>query len=304
MIAKFMKEVKEEKNGFKFGKVFRFDEESVVAILPILREKEVERKYVVLPEAVDVKIEDTGKIDSAEVTNNGNKPIYIRSGTILKGRTQERATVIGRVVFPNETKVIKVVCVHQTRGISAGAKMDYLGITPSSINLSSQNTAWDSTSELCCSLRAEGVAGFGEGADWTPPPTDDLASYVKDFSDKIDKILPKIEHKKNQTGMVLFDVEGVYAIEIFDLTPSWKALRDDVVKKDGEKIIKKDLQGLFQLKPERANELAMAVLGQEYKQKELHKNKSKTYSVESDKYIGQGVVLDGEVIHFNLIRKD
>ena len=46
MIAQFMSDVKDEKNGFKFGKVFRFDEESVVAILPILREKEGEPKAV------------------------------------------------------------------------------------------------------------------------------------------------------------------------------------------------------------------------------------------------------------------
>lgn len=302
MIKQFLDNVKDERDGFGFGKVFRFDENSVVAILPILRQSNDERNYIVLPEAGDIKIEDTGSIDSAKITNNGNKPIYVRSGTILKGQTQERATVIDRIVFPNKTEIIKVVCIHQTRGISAGTKMDYHSLTPSSINLTSQSNAWQSVNDYCCTMRSSGMVSFtGDGS--LAPPTDDLVSYAKDFSKEIEKILPKIEYKKNQTGMVLFDVEGVYVIEIFDLTLSWKAIRDDVIKREGEKIVKKDLQGIFQLKPERANELAMAVLGQDYKEKELHKNKSATYLLESDNYTGQATTLEDKVIHFNLIRK-
>lgn len=301
MIKQFMDNVKEEKDGFEFGKVFRFDEESVVAILPVLREKKIKRDYIVLPEAKNVKIEDTGNIDSAKITNNGNKPIYIRSGTILKGQTQERATIIDRIVFPNKTEIIKVVCIHQTRGIASGTKMDYHSLTPSSIDLTSQGAAWGSVATYCCNMRNSGMTSLTEGGNFAA--SDDLVSYVKDFSKEIEKILPKIEYKRNQIGMVLFDVEGVYVIEIFDLTLSWKAIRDDVVKREGEKIVKKDLQGIFQLKPERANELAMAVLGQDYKEKELHKNKSATYSLESDNYLGQATTLKDKVIHFNLIRK-
>lgn len=297
MIKQFMNSIKEEKNGFRFGKVFRFDEESVVAILPILRTSKIKRDYIVLPEAGNVKIEDTGNIDSVKITNNENKPVYIRSGTILKGQTQERASIIGRVVFPNKTEIVKVVCVHQTRGISMGSKMDYNSLMPSSIDLTSQTSTWNSVNVYCCSMEQN----FG-GEKISSAP-DDLVSCLRNYSGKIEKILPKIEYKKNQTGMFLFDVEGIYAVEIFDLTLSWKALRDDVIKKEGEKIIKKDLQGIFQLKPERANELAMAVLGQEYKEKELHKNKSVTYALENDDYVGQATTLKSKVIHFNLIRK-
>ncbi len=308
MISQFMKDVREEKNGFSFGKVFRFDEESVVAILPIIRESQVERDYIVLPEAKDVKIEDTGDIDKAKITNNGDKPVYIRSGTVLKGSTQERASVISRIIFPNQTKQIKVVCVHQTKGISIGAKMDYSGLTPSSISLGSQQATWNSVNKYTCCARNSFSSSAPDlssniGGTFFVSPTDDLHSYMKDYSKKIEKILSKIEYKKNQTGMALFDVEGVFLIEIFDLTGSWKAIRDDVISREGENIIKKDLQGIFQLKPERANELVINILNENYKEKELHKNQSSTYALEGDKYIGETTILNQKVIHFSLMRK-
>lgn len=217
----------DEKEGFSFGKVFRLDEDGVVAILPILRESKTERGYVVLPEAPSVKIEDTGGIDAVKVTNNGSLPVYIRSGTVLKGQTQERAAVIGRIVFPNETETIKIVCVHQTRPIAMGSKMVYHSLAPASIDLTSQHLAWNCVASY--SGRAQS-AFRGLNRPVPTGPFDDLASYAKSYSSEVEKVLPKIEHKKNQAGMVMFDVEGVYIIEIFDLEPSWKALRDDVIK--------------------------------------------------------------------------
>lgn len=47
----------------------------------------------------------------------------------------------------------------------------------------------------------------------------------------------------------------------------------------------------------------MAVLGQAYDEKELHKNRSSVYAIESEGFKGQAVLLDDVVVHVHLMRK-
>lgn len=126
----FLQIVANEKMGFSFGLPERIGEESLSVVLPILRETSIERQYVTLPEVQDqVEMSDTGSIEGMQVKNKTGKNLFIRSGTIFKGGTQERALMRSAVIFPEGKTVVKVRCVHRSKGINTGAKVGYGALT-------------------------------------------------------------------------------------------------------------------------------------------------------------------------------
>jgi hypothetical protein len=129
-----LSQLSEQKNGFKFGDPQRLDERALSVVLPIIRETSVVRQYVTLPETDKVSIHDSGSISKMKASSVSTENVFIRSGTIFKGATQERASVRSMIVFPGQTVDIEVRCVHHSRGISPNAKVTYGGITPMSVD--------------------------------------------------------------------------------------------------------------------------------------------------------------------------
>ena len=89
--AKLLSKVAVEKLGYRFGDPLRVDADGLCAVVPILRETTLRRQYVLLQETDDVAVIDTGKIDSMTAKNGGDQNVFVRSGTIFSGETQERA---------------------------------------------------------------------------------------------------------------------------------------------------------------------------------------------------------------------
>lgn len=143
-VTEFIDAVKEEKEGFSFEKPWRLEKSSLGVILPILRKSKKKRDYISFAEAQQIKVEDTGQIDHVYVKNMEDKPVYISRGEIFRGKTQERAAIHGYMVMPNQGLRVAVRCVHQSKGIQAGADMKYGGRAPYAVDLSSQNKAWES----------------------------------------------------------------------------------------------------------------------------------------------------------------
>ena len=264
----------------------------------------MERDYITLAEATKMKMEDTGSINSVLVTNNEDKSIFIRSGSIFKGKTQERASTVSRIVFPNTTEKIDVVCIHQSKGIQAGADFSYGGYTPSSIDLTKgQSETWSDVSMYCASAGRGMSSGEIKTSSSSTPPSDDLVSHLKEFGKKIESILPKIPYVENQVGVFLLDTEGCYALEAFDLTKSWKSIREDVIRREGEKIIEVDKEGVFEYKKEKAKDTGSEVLNKTYTESPLYdSSKTKTYSLKTEDYVGEATILGDKVIHLNLMR--
>lgn len=131
-----------EKMGFKFGVPERPDENSLAVVLPITRKTSLQRHYVTLAEAKDVKIADTGSISRMRFTNDGQANVFVRSGTILKGSTQERAITRSAILFPGKSVELECRCVHKTRGIQPNAKVEYGGITPLSFDQSNYDSGF------------------------------------------------------------------------------------------------------------------------------------------------------------------
>lgn len=129
-MLKVLQTVADQKLGYSYGKPLRVDEKSLAVVLPILRKTSLTRQYITFPETEKVLVFDTGKIDEMEAENQTDSNVFIRSGTLFRGSTQERALQRSAVLFPGRKVKLGVRCVHASRGISPNASVKYGGITP------------------------------------------------------------------------------------------------------------------------------------------------------------------------------
>lgn len=121
--------VAEGKQGFRFGDPVRVSESSLAVVLPICRTSKEDRKYKVLPEVPEVIINDSGVINKVNLKNTSKSHVFVRSGTVFRGKTQERATTRSVVVPAGGELGIDARCVHQSKGIQMGAKFEAKGFT-------------------------------------------------------------------------------------------------------------------------------------------------------------------------------
>lgn len=128
-MLKMLQAVADQKLGYSYGKPLRVDEKSLAVVLPILRTTSLTRQYITFPETEKVLVFDTGKIDEMEAENQTEDNVFIRSGTLFRGSTQERALQRSAVLFPGKKVKLGVRCVHRSRGITPNAKVTYGGLT-------------------------------------------------------------------------------------------------------------------------------------------------------------------------------
>ena len=131
--------VREEQFGFRFAKPQRPDDKSLLCLLPIVRIGVGGRAYITYPELMDkekypiteqVIAKDSGSINKMNIKNGSKECVFLRSGTIFSGKTQERVLVRSTVVYPGKEIAVEVQCVHASRPISRDAKVEYGGLTP------------------------------------------------------------------------------------------------------------------------------------------------------------------------------
>lgn len=323
----FLRAIAEEKEGFSFGESWRYSEDSLVALLPILRDLNRERKYFLLREPRDVTTSDTGQINKLRVNNKSEKPVYIRMGEIFAGKTQERMAVRSYVIMPKEIVDIEVRCVHASKGIVSGETMSSSITCPTTIvrRLSvtqfkgksvRQRDVWGditlNASVMCAAsdnlskVLGDSTTGLGakdmgvEAVSFT----DNLGENLRKFSKSIEKILEKVPYFKNQVGLVTIGKDGVMGIEAFDLKQSWKILKDDIVKKEGVYLSDIQKDSPFEFKKERAVGVVQKVLKLDFDEKVVFKSKDyRVIGLDSEKYTGEITELGGEVIHFTIVDK-
>ncbi len=143
----FLNDITDSKSGYRLGDPWKYSEETLGVVVPILRENSPDRFYVTMYEVLDqLNIKDTGHINQVELQNNCGMAIFVRVGTIFEGKTQNRATQHSGVYQDNK-ETIDVRCVQQTRGISSDEKMKFGDIAPPSVIISlmtgDQSDVWE-----------------------------------------------------------------------------------------------------------------------------------------------------------------
>lgn len=177
-ILKFLGDVAEQRLGYRFGDPERVTPDSLSVVIPIIRETSLSRQYILLSEAGDsVEMTDTGRINRMRLRNNGKQSVFVRSGTIFRGGTQERTLTRSAILFPGTEVELDVRCVHHSKGIKSGAKVTASGFTPLDVDKDvygagyapkDQSSYWNSVASYSQStqvLRGEKTEPIDKGDD-------------------------------------------------------------------------------------------------------------------------------------------
>jgi len=252
--------------AIEFGDPWRHSSKSICSVVPIFRRFANPRGYVLLEETKDtVEITDTGNIGAATIKNKSDSDVFVRKGTLLKGDTQERAVVMGLVVPPQAEKTVQIQCVHASRGIRMGAKLQAAGVAPRRVMSSfmsrrSQAETWQAVS------RSSGFymsALAAEPLSYYAVPSDDLIATLEStqkFREEVEEILGKVPGELvDQVGIVVVDIKGVVGLEVFDHPDSWRSFSKSVVRSYAD-VLSEESTGLFEIKLDAVADAAKAFI--------------------------------------------
>jgi len=307
----FLWNIADEKEGFKFGKPWRQSEKSLGIVVPILRTKKTKRQYKMVEETNKVNIEDTGAIDKVNVVNNDAQAVFMRSGMILAGDTQERAVVSGSVVMPNSTMEVEVKCVHASKGIRSGTRMKPMDYAPLRVHKAlkslDQGTVWNAVQDH--SQAMVGFMSMSAPSHAMQSDSDDLMGTIEEVEtvkQDIEDAIKDIPLIKDQVGAIIFDSVGIVGFEVFDSPDSWKALHKKVLAKYSDVLQQKQEEPLFQLKSEIIPEKIRAFTEDILKADEKQSNVSKisvTMLIDGKGIIGEYTTISGTIIHMIVFKK-
>ena len=119
-----LKKIAAQEGGFSFGEVWRYDKDSITAVLPIIHSNGLERGYVTSAEAgKSLVITDTGSIDAVKLENKADQAVLIRTGEIIEGDMQERTFIKSVIIAAHSKMRAYVNCVNAIRPIHGGKNM-------------------------------------------------------------------------------------------------------------------------------------------------------------------------------------
>lgn len=163
----YLKNIADNRLGYRLGDPWKYSEETLGVVVPILRENSPNREYCTMYEVLkELNINDTGNIDQIGLQNKSGMAIFVRAGTIFTGKTQNRAAQHSGV-YSNEKEVINVRCVHASYGIHRGEEMGFGDIAPPSVTMNlmarDQSSVWNSVRNYTGSSETERQRRFGSG---------------------------------------------------------------------------------------------------------------------------------------------
>ena len=302
------------KKEYKLGEPWKLPK-AAGFLVPLLGKAPYDERAYVLLQEVQKKVEfrDTGSISAVEVFNKSGYNVFIRKGTMLKGQgTQSRSPVNGIIVEPIKKFVpIPVNCIHASHGISTGAGFEAEGVAPQSVyqSLGHQSSTWASinryTSKLKRSARMSAPMGEARLMDVAEDNLVETEVAAKEVTDVVEDALSKIPGDLvNQIGVVVFDLQGIVAVELFDHPDSWHAFSKSIVRSYGE-ILTEEVSELIEVRTDKAEEFLNAFLEKAKKAKSsliTENNVSKIWSLIQEEVDGEVAELEGKEIHIILSR--
>lgn len=257
-LKKFVEDVLKKREGFELGSPWKFSENSMGVVVPIIRGGEHTRDYVTLPEIKDkVKFEDLGGITPIGIKHTDGLPLFIRSGTMLEGiKGQDRAVIHSVVLEPNIDEKVDVRCIHASRPTARGGGFNYAGYAPKTVHRNlkrGQSRTWGSVQgfyamssiHLSPEIPVEerrAVRNLGAVKH------DDLPK-IRKAQMKLDKnlqdILKEVPCFENQIGAIIVGMKGVVGVEAFDSPASWKSQYKDAIANYSDELAEKAKKSLF-----------------------------------------------------------
>lgn len=304
-LEELINDILNERNGYKLGEIWKYSGKSAGAIVPILRETNENRDYVTLPEVKDkIKITDSGSIGKVKI-ENVDKPIFIRSGTMLEGKGTQSRAVEHNTIITNEGDV-NVKCIHQSHPIRIKSYFDYSGIVPTKtikhLSAGNQVQLWNSVRLYANSITSSyNTYSRTHNVQSTTDNLVEIKKAIKKFDNKIKEILEKVPAFENQVGVIIVSLNGIEGIEVFDNPKSWIAHYKDVI--ENYECIKDELPPLFKLDEKAVYDYIRSFLNKisSIEPKKVNEN---TYLISLDGYIGEFTVFNDRVIHMFVVKSD
>jgi hypothetical protein len=223
---------------FRLGEGVTF---GVIRIFPIYsnREVDVPQEYLSLAEAQEKELveiselKESATVNTVEITNKADKPIYVISGDIIKGGNQDRVIAMDMVILPgkNESVAAGVFCVERGRWAESGMGGRFAASDGQAcLNLKkclgkggvSQSEVWSKVGEINEKLGTESSTGTYRRALEDNSVESKLEPYIEEFTEEF----------KNDDKIVGFAVcvgKKVIACDIF-LNPLLLAkMRDKLI---------------------------------------------------------------------------
>lgn len=378
----FLTDITESKFGYELGAPWKYSEETLGVVVPILRQSAPDREYVTMYEVLkDLGMKDTGHIDQVELQNRAGKAVFVRAGTIFTGSTQNRAAQHSGIYQPGKEE-IPVRCVHLSHGIAGGAEMKFGDIAPMSVTMNlmggNQHSVWQSvrryTSGSMDDIPGLGFDSCDRGVTWVNRETyyfsssrsggqsggcrpqgfvrnrslsqssgdaafvnsstsdnaqrdtwftqtaarvgssmrggsDDLLGHMQKMREgqaMLDDMMQKVPLFDHQVGAIIFNPVGVIAVETFDHPMSWEAIKKEIIEKYGDKIMDKQAEHLFELKPEAILPAVRKFIKglEKMKEKTIRKDGfSETRTITGEGLIGECTIVKGQPVHVLLVRE-
>jgi hypothetical protein len=298
----------------EFGAPWKWAENAGGLLIPILRiALAAPREYIILEEAKGkVIIQDTGDINKAKLTNNTGKTVFVRGGTLLNGEgTQSRAVQTGIIVPPGKHE-IPINCVHASHHISSGASFKFDGYTPrkvmSALRTKNQGEVWNSVSHYSDECRSQAFR-----RNETNPrvfealrqvPADNLVSNLKtvnQFKSDVNDAIRRMPRFENQVGVVIFDLNGVVGLELFDSPDSWMALSEEVIRQYTD-VIEQKLPDYLNIDMDKVVVNIKAFL--ELAKQSIEQQEENVTTILIGKVAGEYTKLKNRLIHLLLAREE
>ena len=304
-----------ELTEIELGEPWKLGDDKQGIAVPILQKERVDRNYVLHTE-VEGKIQliDTGGIHRLKIKNGYDGNVFIRRGTMLKGKTQHRAVVSSIVVAPLEETSAEIRCIFASKGISSGATFKSAGYSPRKVmaNLhNDQSRVWASVSSYTQGLSATySDLGVSEQINYLSGGRvrgDDLTSHVEIVEDAVLYALKNVPADVvNQIGVIILDLQGVEGVELFDHPDSWKALSKSVIR-DYADILSKPAPEYFTFDMNKVKEYVVDFLVKFLGIKAepvWEQFDAQTFQFEDEKILGEYTNLEGNLIHLYATRKE
>lgn len=304
-LNKFLNMIAKETDGFKIGDPWRPPKSgSIACVLPITRKTLLSRRYVTASEtSLRFIIKDTGSIDSVNVTNTLETPLFLSTGQMLSGDTQERAIAHSVVVLSGQTRPVSVVCVHQSRSISGGTAMTLDRDVRREVEQEMYPDEKRSTSAPTQDRVWEEIERVNRKDDDSGRETDDLKKYTETHLRKMQQVLDQVPEIPSQVGMAIIACSGIYSMQCFDSPDSWRERRKALIEKEFSALSRTgDDSPLFKW-PESDNmtRILHAFVSQDFESNPIETDSQwQTNSLYSGNYAGEATMFDGYLIHLSL----
>lgn len=297
----------------ELGDPWKLDKDSTTAVVPLIRKPpHPKRRYTLIQESKEAKITDTGNIDKAKIVNPTDGNVFVRKGTLLEGDTQERGVVIGRMIMPQTETMVKIQCVHASKGIRAGTSFNAGGhVAPRAVMSSfmtggSQSKTWRAASrDSKCYMAMSAIPATGFGS--THISADDLVGTLTEttkFKDEIEQALKQVPADlKNQVGIVIVNLNGIVGLEVFDHPESWSAFSKSITRNYADLLTEQNKQKLFSINMDQVT-VAVEEFLETVKSLEPKRIVEGTYKIENSKIVGEFTTLDAVAVHLIVVKKE